>query len=385
MTHFTPYANFPKHFRRPAAFGRRIGGIILRIVSGVAKGKILASFTGRQIRPTSDRVRESVFNILFSHLGPCTGKTVLDLYAGTGAMAIEALSRGARKAVLVDSGQQAARLIPANLRACRVEEKAAFFHNDVLIALPRLTPECFDLIFIDPPYGQGLTECTIQAISNLELLAENGILCAETAREEAIPERTGALQRWQMRRYGSTALHFFIHSSLEVEVMKRHHVAVYPGSFDPITYGHLDIIHRGLEVFDELIIAVARNSEKKALFSTEQRLEMIRLAVGNTPRLRVDTFDGLLVDYVVRQGARVILRGLRAVSDFEYEFQIAQMNHTVQEQVETLFMMTAVPYGYLSSSIVKEVASLQGPVDAFVPPVVRLALEEKFGRCKEES
>jgi len=157
------------------------------------------------------------------------------------------------------------------------------------------------------------------------------------------------------------------------------HIAVYPGSFDPITNGHLDIIQRGLEVFDELIVAVARNSEKKGLFSIEERLDMIRRTVGDNPRLRVDTFDGLLVDYVVAKGARVILRGLRAVSDFEYEFQIAQMNHTVQEKVETLFMMTAVPYGYLSSSIVKEVASLNGPIDTFVPPAVKEALERKFG------
>jgi len=161
--------------------------------------------------------------------------------------------------------------------------------------------------------------------------------------------------------------------------MKKH-VAVYPGSFDPITYGHLDIIDRGLEVFDELIVAVARNSEKKGLFSIEERVEMIRLAVGEKARLRVDTFEGLLVEYVAAQGARVILRGLRAVSDFEYEFQIAQMNHTVHEQVETLFMMTSVPYGYLSSSIVKEVASLKGPVDTFVPPAVREALEKKFAK-----
>lgn len=155
-------------------------------------------------------------------------------------------------------------------------------------------------------------------------------------------------------------------------------IAVYPGSFDPITNGHLDIIQRGLEVFDELIVAVAKNSGKKSLFSTEERLEMIRRAVGDNPRLHVDTFDGLLVDFVLARGARVILRGLRAVSDFEYEFQIAQMNHTVQEQVETLFMMTSVPYGYLSSSIVKEVASLHGPIDSFVPPAVREALKRKF-------
>lgn len=163
--------------------------------------------------------------------------------------------------------------------------------------------------------------------------------------------------------------------------MKKH-IAVYPGSFDPITNGHLDIIQRGLEVFDELIVAVAKNSEKRSLFSTEERLEMIRRTVGGNPRLQVDTFDGLLVDYVVARGARVILRGLRAVSDFEYEFQIAQMNHTVREEVETLFMMTSVPYGYLSSSIVKEVASLRGPVDSFVPPAVKEALERKFGQLK---
>ena len=163
----------------------------------------------------------------------------------------------------------------------------------------------------------------------------------------------------------------------------KQHIAVYPGSLDPITFGHLDIINRGLEVFDEVIVAVARNSEKRALFTTEERLTMIRETVGDNPRLRVDTFDGLLVDYVVAQGARVILRGLRAVSDFEYEFQIAQMNHTVQEQVETLFMMTAVPYGYMSSSIVKEVAALNGPIDTFVPPPVKAALLKKFAKLTD--
>jgi pantetheine-phosphate adenylyltransferase len=155
-------------------------------------------------------------------------------------------------------------------------------------------------------------------------------------------------------------------------------IAVYPGSFDPITYGHLDIIERGLEVFDEIIIAVARNSGKKGLFSPEERIRHIREALGDNPCVKVDTFEGLLVDYVVSTGAKVILRGLRAVSDFEYEFQIAQMNHNLKSEVETVFMMTSVPYGYLSSSIVKEVASLKGPVESLVPPVVRKALAEKF-------
>lgn len=155
-------------------------------------------------------------------------------------------------------------------------------------------------------------------------------------------------------------------------------IAVYPGSFDPITNGHIDIINRGLEVFDRLIVAVARNSEKSGLFSIDERADLIRELFKDDPRVQVDTFSGLLVDYVVSKKARVILRGLRAVSDFEYEFQLAQMNLIIKPPVETLFMMTSVSYGYLSSSIVKEVASLDGDIDQFVPEPVKLALRRKF-------
>lgn len=162
--------------------------------------------------------------------------------------------------------------------------------------------------------------------------------------------------------------------------MNQKRIAVYPGSFDPVTYGHLDIIERGLEVFDEIVVAVANNIDKKGLFTTAERIALIRASVGDNSRVRVDTFEGLLVDYVVAQKARVILRGLRAVSDFEYEFQIAQMNHNLRREVETLFMMTSVPYGYLSSSIVKEVAALKGPVESLVPPPVQKALADKYSR-----
>jgi pantetheine-phosphate adenylyltransferase len=155
-------------------------------------------------------------------------------------------------------------------------------------------------------------------------------------------------------------------------------IAVYPGSFDPITFGHLDIINRGLRIFDEVIIAVAANSAKNALFTIEERLKLIREVLTGNDRAKVDTFDGLLVDYVLSQKATVIIRGLRAVSDFEYEFQIAQMNRSISQEVETLFMMTSVPYSYLSSSIVKEVSSLNGPVDGLVPPLVKQALANKF-------
>jgi pantetheine-phosphate adenylyltransferase len=157
-------------------------------------------------------------------------------------------------------------------------------------------------------------------------------------------------------------------------------IAVYPGSFDPITFGHLDIINRGLRIFDEVIIAVARNSAKNALFTIEERVDLIMEVLVGNDRAKVDTFDGLLVDYVLSKNATVIIRGLRAVSDFEYEFQIAQMNRGISQDVETLFMMTSVPYSYLSSSIVKEVSSLNGPVDGLVPPAVKTALDLKYNR-----
>jgi pantetheine-phosphate adenylyltransferase len=157
-------------------------------------------------------------------------------------------------------------------------------------------------------------------------------------------------------------------------------IAVYPGSFDPITYGHLDIIDRALEIFDSVIVAVARNSEKNSLFTTQERLKLLSETLVNRPQAKVDTFDGLLVDYVRQRGATVIIRGLRAVSDFEFEFQLAQMNRSITKEVETLFMMTSVPYSYLSSSIVKEVSSLNGPVEKLVPPNVKAALDLKYGR-----
>ena len=156
------------------------------------------------------------------------------------------------------------------------------------------------------------------------------------------------------------------------------HIAIYPGSFDPFTNGHMDIVHRGLEIFDTIIVAVASNSEKNSLFSVAERAEMISRLVEENPRVQVDTFSGLLVDYVRKKQARVILRGLRAVTDFEFEFQLAQMNHTVCEQVETLFMMTSPECAYLSSSIVKEVGKLGGDISKFVPPLVMEELQKKF-------
>lgn len=159
----------------------------------------------------------------------------------------------------------------------------------------------------------------------------------------------------------------------------KEHIAIYPGSFDPLTNGHMDIISRGLDIFDTVVVAVACNNEKNALFSIDERIDMINQLVAENTRIQVETFTGLLVDYVVRKKARVILRGLRAVTDFEFEFQLAQMNRTVCPQVETMFMMTSPECAYLSSSIVKEVGRLKGDISKFVPPLVAHRLMEKFG------
>ena len=156
--------------------------------------------------------------------------------------------------------------------------------------------------------------------------------------------------------------------------------AIYPGSFDPLTNGHLDVLHRATKLFDRVIVAVAKSESKHPLFSQKQRLQMDTRAVRNLPSVEPDAFDGLLIEYVERRSAQAVVRGLRAVSDFEFEFQLALMNRKLNERIETIFMMPKDSYTFLSSRIVKEIASLGGDVSAFVPAHVRTALLDKFGR-----
>ncbi len=159
-------------------------------------------------------------------------------------------------------------------------------------------------------------------------------------------------------------------------------LAVYPGSFDPVTNGHLDIIRRGSRLFDRVIVAILRNPEKKAMFNEEERRRILRRAAEKMSNVSVDTFDGLLVDYARRCGARVIVRGLRALSDFEYEFQMALMNRRLDAGIETVFMMPSESYSYLSSRLVKEVVRLGGSVAGLVPREVERKLGNKAGKTR---
>lgn len=157
----------------------------------------------------------------------------------------------------------------------------------------------------------------------------------------------------------------------------RTSVAIYPGSFDPVTNGHLDLIARGGKMFDALIVAVLRNAEKAPLFTVEERVAMLREVTKQWPGVEIDVFDGLLVDYARKRGAGVILRGIRAVSDYEYELQMALMNRKLEPRLETVFMLPGELYSYLSSKLVREIAQLGGPLTGLVPDVVEQRLRAK--------
>ena len=181
----------------------------MRIISGTARGRQLAAFSGKDIRPTPDRVREAIFSILTSRFGSFCDLKVLELFAGSGAQALEALSRGAESAVLVDSGSIAAKTITENIKGCRFESSARFIQQDVFKALPQLISSApFDLILLDPPYGQNLLSQAIEKIEHLNLLGENGIICAESAKDEELSD-FGTLKLTESRVYGSSRIHLY--------------------------------------------------------------------------------------------------------------------------------------------------------------------------------
>ncbi|MBI3324625.1 MAG: pantetheine-phosphate adenylyltransferase [Candidatus Omnitrophica bacterium] len=161
--------------------------------------------------------------------------------------------------------------------------------------------------------------------------------------------------------------------------------AIYPGTFDPVTYGHLDLITRALNIFDEVVVAVAHNPDKRPLFAVAERVALLKRATRYLRHVRVDDFDSLVVDYARRKGARVVIRGLRMVSDFEYEFQMALTNRKLSDQVETIFLMPSESHAYVSARLMKEAAALGANLSAFVPPFVETALKRKLAKRQARS
>jgi len=352
----------------------------MRVIAGQWRARrLLGPPRGAETRPTSDRVREAVFNVVSDRV---EGARVLDLFAGTGALGIEALSRGAAHVTFVETDRGLCETIQTNLE--NLEAPAALFtllKRDARRSIKGLTGP-FDLVFIDPPYGHLLEREAIASLCAADALAPGATVVVEHASREEVtlpPAAAAALGAPDTRAYGDTSVTLFTArptapatSPVEATPAARRagRVAIYAGSFDPPTRGHLDIIHRSASLFDTTVVAVAQNHRKQYLFDVGERVALLREVIGADPRVEVDVIDGLLVDYARRKGAAAVIRGLRAVADFDFEFQMACMNHHLAPQVETVFLMTAQEHLFVSSSLVKEVASFGGDVTPFVPPPV---------------
>lgn len=359
----------------------------MRVIAGDLRGRrLFAPRTG--VRPTSDRVRESLFAVL----GPLAGGCVLDLYAGTGALGIEALSRGAATAVFVDRAPGSLSVLRRNLAALALGDRSRVIRADVAAGLGRLqrAGESFDLVFADPPYETLGVEAVLAVLVEGRLLREGASVVVERGRRHPLAAVAG-LAQIDERSYGDTVITRLRPSTsgthparedagTDMSETRERRVALFPASFDPLTNGHLDVVRRARRVFDEVVLALAINVAKSGTFSVDERLEVLESVTAGESGLRVMSFTGLTVDFAREIGAQAIIRGVRAMSDFEYEFEMALMNKHLNAGVETLFMMPSQEYLYVSSSRLKELARFGRDVQEFVPPQVAKMLRERFAQ-----
>ena len=343
----------------------------MRIIAGTARGIRLAPVP-RGVRPTPDRVRESVFNALGQFFD---GGDVLDLYAGTGALGIEALSRGCERAVFVEKDAKALATIRENLRRAGLVGRAEVLRDDVGRALDRMLTDgrLFNLIFADPPYRIAATEVGGLVSRLRALLAPGGRVVIESGE---VPAEGTTGKKGVTRRYGGTFVTILDRSELTMIV------AICPGSFDPVTVGHLDIIRRASGIFDHVVVAVGSNLRKKPRLPAAERARLMEKVTGGFDNVSVELMEGLLVDFAREQGAKVIVKGLRAVSDFESEFEQAQLNRTMYPELETVFIMASAEHSFLSSSAVREIADLGGDVRGLVPDGILETVREIYSRTR---
>ena len=387
-------------------------GLAVRVVGGYLGSRILVS-PSRGVRPTSDRVRES----LFARLGDLSQVRVLDVYSGIGSLGIESISRGAAHVVFIDRAVASLRALRKNLEALDLEGVSEVIRGDAQPSLRRLGRQGreFDLIFLDPPYDSDEVTRSLRAVREARLLATEGAVVIETAKRHSFPMADGFVILDQ-RSTGDTLITRLVadvtdeasstgcerpqrpvrerEESPEVSKKKLSAttrrqtpggppgttVALFPASFDPMTNGHLDLIERACRIFDEVIVAVAINVGKTGTFSFDERLEMLNEVLAGHAGVRVQGFSGLVVEYAREIGATVILRGLRASADFEYEFEMALMNRHLDPDLEVLYMMTRQEHLYVSSSRLKELVRFGANIDDFVPPIVSKNLNEKLAR-----
>jgi pantetheine-phosphate adenylyltransferase len=353
----------------------------MRVIAGSAKGTALHGATGRNLRPVLDRVKESMFGFLGDRV---EGARVLDLFAGTGSLGIEALSRGADHADFIEQHAATARAIKDNLERTHLAEEGRV----IAARLPRGLAAAdgrYGLIFADPPFriDTRLLEGLFRLILDRGLLEEDGLLVyrhSPHARYEPPAEEWSLDER---RDYGDSVVSVYSVAPNEGRAEETSlNVAMCPGTFDPVTYGHLDVIMRVSRHFEKVYVAVAANPSKCPLFTIEERMAMLNESLSSVDNVEVIAFDSLLVDVAHSVGSCCIIKGLRAMSDFEFEFQMVQFNRQMDEEIETFFVMASPEYTYLSSSGLKEVASYGGTIEGLVPSSVEDRLFEKLGRSK---
>jgi pantetheine-phosphate adenylyltransferase len=319
-------------------------------------------------------------------LGELDGIVALDLFAGTGALGIEALSRGAERVVFVERDAAAIQALRANLgQLGLVAPEAEIRVGDALAALraARRAGETYDLVFVDPPYTQARELGGGLSALLPALLAPGARVVVESDRRS--PAEL-SLEVAQQKRYGDTTITIHRHQSTVTSqrtmMSVDKSIAVCPGSYDPITNGHLDVIRRAAELYDEVVVAVVNRSvrKEKTLFGIDERMAFIEGALGDLPRVRAEPFNTLVVDFARRVGAKTIVKGLRAISDFEYEFEMNQLNRRQDPEIESVYLMASPQYSFLSSSGVKELATFGGRIDDLVPQQVAERLQEELRR-----
>jgi len=367
---------------------------VTRVIAGAARGRRLAVPAGRLTRPTSDRAREGLFGTLLALHGPLDGACVLDLYAGSGAVGLEALSRGARRALFVEADARAARVIRGNIDTLGLTGGGTGHRPGGPAARPRAgRAGPLRRGRGRPPYAVTGDEVTgmLAALAGGGWLAPGAVVAVERATRSGpvgwppgyAADRFEALRRYDVlvrsrRRRPVGGRTVMGSADVVMEGRDRVRRVVCPGSFDPVTNGHLDIISRAALLHDEVIVVVGANQSKHGLFTVEERVEMLREVTSGLKNVEVATFRGLLVQYCRDNGISAIVKGLRAVSDFEYEMEMAQMNYRLAE-IETLFIAANPVYSFLRSSLVKEICRYGGDVSSLVPELVFERLQERLG------
>ena len=376
----------------------------MRIIGGEWRGRKIEEPRGRDVtRPTTDRVREACASMVMSAFDFDLDEVrVLDGFGRLRRLGIEMLSRGARTLTTFEIDRNAARLITKNIESlCRDRSRWRVVTGDVLASASRgrVPGGPFNLVLLDPPYAFGAepVEGLLLTLAQQGLLRRGLLLCL------SMPHPMRALIQLVLRLCGRSAMALprltccagwsrtrtTMLSRTKMTRMRSRRTpmndtinrVIVPGTFDPITFGHIDVIRRARRIFPSVIVAVAESQGKNGVgttFMLDERVALAREALGDLDGVEVLPFTGLLVDFAREQGAGAVVKGLRAMTDFEYELQQADLNYRLDSELESIFVMSAPQYGYISSSVVRQIASLGSDVSTFVPPNVVEALKHRF-------